>query len=170
MQQNDPYLIVIRNIIGESISIRLAPLFLRMQAFFIDLFIVIQIQIFLGFLYFQMYFKYSHKGGLSEPYTFNFKWMLLILLSFSVQMAYYIIQEHLWNGQTIGKKILKLRVVSESGGGISLRSILIRGVIGIIEVGCFPIIGGFVSLFQPKGQRLGDILASCYVIFEEPFT
>ena len=169
MQQSDPYLIVIRNIIGEDISIRLAPLFLRMQAFFIDFFIVIQIQIFLSFFYVQRFFEYSEED-LLESYLLGFRWMLLLLLNFSVQMGYYVIQEQLWNGQTIGKRILKLRVVSESGGGVSFRSILIRGITGIIEIGYFPVIGGFVSLFQSKGQRIGDIFASCYVVFEEPFT
>ncbi len=166
--QKDPYLIITRNIVGEDISMRLAPLFLRMQSFFIDFFIIIQIQIFISFLYIQLILRYSSENLIGSN-LLNAKWVFLMILVFLVQVGYYIIQEYFLNGQTIGKRILKLRIISVSGGGASFHAILIRNLVGIIEVGYFPIIAGFVSLFNSRGQRIGDILTSCYVVFEEPF-
>ena len=163
---NDPYLIVIRNVIGEDIKVRVAPLLLRLQAFFIDYFIILQIQIFIGFLYLNLMIEYGEQSN--NPYVSNIKIMLYILMNFAVQILYYLIQEYLWKGKTIGKKILNLRVVSTNGGAASLRNILIRNLVRTIEAGYLPIIGGIISFMHEKNQRLGDVMGSTYVIFEEP--
>ena len=162
----DPYSLIIRNVVGEDIHIKLAPLFLRMQAFFIDFFILLQIQIFVGFIYFRL--AYEHSGTDITQSLPGVQVALIILFAFLIQVGYYVSQEYWWKGQTIGKKLLSLRVITTSGGGVSFRSVLIRGLTAIVEVNYFPLIAGFVSLFNPKGQRIGDSIASCYVVFEEP--
>ena len=162
----DPYSLVIRNVVGEDIHINLAPLFLRMQAFLVDFFILLQIQIFVGFLYFRLAHEPSGTGAAqSLP---GMQVALIILFAFLIQVGYYVSQEYWWRGQTIGKKLLSLRVITTSGGGVSFRSVLIRSLTAIVEVGYFPLIAGFVSFVSPRGQRIGDSIASCYVVFEEP--
>ncbi|MGB9737963.1 MAG: RDD family protein [Chloroflexus sp.] len=40
---------------------------------------------------------------------------LLALLAFAINWGYYVIFELIWNGQTPGKRLLRLRVIREGG-------------------------------------------------------
>ena len=109
------------------------------------------------------------------------------LLFFFIRAPYYIITELLWNGQTLGKRISKLRVVSADGRTLQPYAVAVRNLMKEMEVfvpgtALFAIAGlGFfeaiilliwiaillaVPLTNHKRQRLGDMIAGTYVIYQ----
>ena len=88
--------------------------------------------------------------------------MLMILLPV---MLYHLLMEVLWNGYTVGKWIVGIRVVKLDGTRPALSNYLIRWLIRLFEVTMTS--GGLALitiLINGKGQRLGDIAAKTCVI------
>ena len=84
------------------------------------------------------------------------------VLSFPV-MFYTLALESLLEGQTIGKRALKIRVVKIDGYQASLADYVIRWFFRIADVYIFGL-GFFVIMFSNKQQRLGDMVAGTAVI------
>ncbi len=80
-------------------------------------------------------------------------------------ILYRLVAEVTWNGQTVGKWVLGIRVVKTDGTRAGFSSYLLRWMIGLIEI---PISSGAVALvtilINGKGQRLGDIAGGTCVI------
>ena len=125
--------------------------------------------------------------SLTEIASWNFLSALGALLFFFMRAPYYILTEILWNGQTLGKRILKLRVVSADGRTLRPYSITVRNLMKEMEVfvpgtALFSIQGLsffeaiillvwitillFVPLTNRRRQRLGDMIAGTYVIHQ----
>ncbi|MCW3091307.1 MAG: domain containing protein [Ferruginibacter sp.] len=107
-----------------------------------------------------------------------------VLIVLVIPMLSYTMLSELWmNGQTVGKKIFKIKVVSLDGGEPTLGQYALRwfmrfyewafiifflfwsnGMFGILWL----IIGGITSIIiisiSPKSQRLGDIVAGTVVV------
>lgn len=81
---------------------------------------------------------------------------LLIPLS-----LYFIILEILY-GRTVGKKILKLRVISIKGEKIKKKQIVIRNISRLFDHGLF--FGIFLIFFSKKNQRIGDYVTNTVVV------
>lgn len=106
-------------------------------------------------------------------------------------MIYHVALEILMNGQSVGKKIMSLRVVDELGGKPSISQFIIRWLLRVSDVWMLIILILFIQLFQSsdpvtififilafgflitdlvlvvsskKGQRIGDILAHTILI------
>lgn len=78
---------------------------------------------------------------------------------------YTLIQESIWEGRTIGKKIMKMKVIKIDGYQAGFGDYLIRWLFRLIEVvPPFSIIGLMAIIFNGKNQRLGDIGAGTAVI------
>ena len=84
------------------------------------------------------------------------------VLSFPV-MFYTLTLESFLEGQTIGKKALKIRVVKIDGYQASLSDYVVRWFFRIVDIYIFGL-GFFVILFNKKQQRLGDMAAGTAVI------
>ncbi|WP_034043852.1 RDD family protein [Wocania ichthyoenteri] len=84
------------------------------------------------------------------------------VLSFPV-MFYTLALESLLEGQTIGKRVLKIRVVKIDGYQASLADYVVRWFFRIVDVYIFGL-GFFVIMFSKKQQRLGDMAAGTAVI------
>ncbi len=84
------------------------------------------------------------------------------ILSFPV-MFYTLALESFFQGQTIGKRALKIRVVKIDGYQASLSDYVVRWFFRIVDVYIFGL-GFFVMLFSKKTQRLGDMAAGTAVI------
>lgn len=70
-------------------------------------------------------------------------------------------------GKSLGKLAVGARIVREDGGAIGFRHSVIRALIGVIEI--IGTIGGLatiVALLDPRGRRLGDLLAGTYSQYE----
>jgi uncharacterized RDD family membrane protein YckC len=109
------------------------------------------------------------------------------LLMFSIRVPYYVAAELMWNGQTLGKRVCRLRVVSSDGKGLSAHSVVVRNLMKEVEVfapGTYLLVGQAldiwtniitlvwitiliaVPLFNAKRQRLGDMIGGTYVIHQ----
>ncbi|HEY0459378.1 MAG TPA: RDD family protein [Pyrinomonadaceae bacterium] len=101
------------------------------------------------------------------------KWTiaLMIFALFLIFAGYFIFFEWLWNGQTPGKRLMKLRVIREDGRPITLWESVARNLLRIFDAapGFFvPIYSlGLVSIFlNSRDQRFGDMFAGTVVIRE----
>lgn len=97
---------------------------------------------------------------------------LLMLLGFVVYVGYGIGCEWLWRGQTLGKKLMRLRVVDMEGRRLEPGQIILRNLLRFADtLPAFYLLGGIVCLVSSKRQRLGDIAARTVVIrHEDPWT
>lgn len=101
------------------------------------------------------------------------KWTvaLMILAIFLIFSGYFILFEWLWNGQTPGKRLLKLRVIREDGRPITLWEAVTRNLLRIgdaVPGFVVPVYSvGLIAIFlSNRDQRLGDIFAGTVVIRE----
>lgn len=89
------------------------------------------------------------------------------LLNFVVVWGYFALFEAFWNGQTPGKRLLKIRVIKDSGRAITLFEALARNLIRVIDY--FPglyLVGLITMLCNRSQKRLGDLAAGTIVIHE----
>ena len=96
-------------------------------------------------------------------------WILavLFLAYFLIYNAYFAVFEAAWNGQTPGKRVVGLRVISVTGRPISVFEAILRNVVRIADQlpGIYAI--GIVSIFvTERNQRLGDLAAGTVVVHE----
>jgi uncharacterized RDD family membrane protein YckC len=101
------------------------------------------------------------------------KWTIaiMILVLFALFAGYFILFEWLWNGQTPGKRLLKLRVIREDGRPVTLWEAIARNLLRICDAVpgfVIPVYSvGLVTLFlSGRDQRVGDIFAGTVVIRE----
>lgn len=86
---------------------------------------------------------------------------------FLIEWGYAITLETLWSGQTVGKRMMGLRVIQESGVRIGFWQAVLRNLARPFDR--FPIlylVGGTVALFSKSHQRLGDMMAGTLVVRE----
>lgn len=101
------------------------------------------------------------------------KWTvaILIVVIFLLFSGYFVFFEWLMNGQTPGKRLLKLRVVREDGRPITLWEAIARNLLRIFDAVpgfVVPIYSvGLISIFMSgRDQRVGDLFAGTVVIRE----
>ncbi len=81
--------------------------------------------------------------------------------------AYYILLEGN-SGQTLGKKVVKIKVVKEDGSPITMGDSVIRNLLRIVDGLVFYLVGAILVWSNPAKQRLGDKLAKTKVISVGP--
>jgi uncharacterized RDD family membrane protein YckC len=97
--------------------------------------------------------------------SWNFAGAFSTLVYFGLSIGYGIACEWNWRGQTVGKKILRLRVVDVEGMRLQFNQIVTRNLLRFVD--SLPLVyfvGGLAAWFSPKGQRLGDLAANTVVI------
>ncbi len=98
------------------------------------------------------------------------KWVLaLIILSvFVIWSSYFAVFEWLWNGQTPGKRWLKLRVIREDGRPVTFWEAAARNLLRAYDAEPFPLysIGLVVVFASGRDQRVGDMVAGTVVVRE----
>ncbi|MEP7149193.1 MAG: RDD family protein, partial [Acidobacteriota bacterium] len=98
------------------------------------------------------------------------KWLiaLMIFLLFLLFAGYFIFFEWLWDGQTPGKRLLKLRVIREDGRPITLWEAMARNLLRVFDAmpGIFYSVGLIAIFLSSRDQRVGDIFAGTVVIRE----
>lgn len=101
------------------------------------------------------------------------KWTiaLMIIVLFLIFAGYFIFFEWLWNGQTPGKRLLKLRVIREDGRPITLWEAMARNLLRIFDTFpgfILPVYSiGLITIFMShRDQRIGDMFAGTVVIRE----
>lgn len=92
---------------------------------------------------------------------------LFFLLQFAVFWGYYTLFEFLWNGQTPGKRRVKIRVLRLDGNPIGFVEAVLRNLVRPIDF--LPSgygLGLVVMLLNDKTRRLGDLAAGTVVVRE----
>jgi len=90
---------------------------------------------------------------------------LRILLPFIVQVGYGIGCEWLWRGQTLGKWVLRMRVMDAQGLRLQFSQVVMRNLLRPVD--SLPLLGfvGAVAMFLNRhNQRLGDLAANTVVV------
>jgi uncharacterized RDD family membrane protein YckC len=87
---------------------------------------------------------------------------LLILGFFLLEYGYFAGAEALTNGRSLGKRVLRLRVVSQHGGRASVGALLVRNMVRLVD----SLVGVWLVMFDPRARRLGDRLAGTLVVHE----
>lgn len=132
----------------------------RILASFLDILIKIAYMIVIG--YFVIYLT-----GLGKKLDSFDQWSIfaVMIILFFPALIYSIVLESLLEGQTIGKKIAKIKVVKIDGYQASFGDYLIRWLFRIVENN---VMGGLIGLvamiMNNKNQRLGDMAAGTAVI------
>jgi uncharacterized RDD family membrane protein YckC len=90
------------------------------------------------------------------------------LVLFSLAEFTYFWAFHNWmNGQTPGKKMLHIRVVTHRGGKINAVTSLIRSLFNIVDMLLFTGgISALIILLTPQEKRIADFAAETLVIYE----
>ncbi len=92
-------------------------------------------------------------------------YLLAILGGFVVVFGYFWASEAFWSGQTIGKKVFRLRAVGDRGEPMTFVQAGIRNVVRIVDFLPYGYGVGLVVLFvNGKGKRLGDLAAGTIVV------
>lgn len=101
------------------------------------------------------------------------KWTIaiLIIILFLIFAGYFIVFEWLWNGQTPGKRLMKLRVIREDGRPITLWEAIARNLLRIFDAApgfLLPVysVGLVVIFLSSRDQRVGDVFAGTVVVRE----
>ena len=80
-------------------------------------------------------------------------------------MFYSLIQESLWEGQTIGKKLMKVKVIKLDGYQAGFGDYLIRWLFRLIDISVGNGVIGLITIVSSsKNQRLGDMAAGTAII------
>jgi uncharacterized RDD family membrane protein YckC len=91
--------------------------------------------------------------------------LIWVILSFALFVLYFPLLEGVWGGQTVGKRLLRLRVLGDRGEPVTVTQVAIRNLIRIVDF--LPIFYGvgIVTLFiQGGSKRLGDFAAGTVVV------
>ena len=151
--------------------------------------IALLIDFLIEYFYFRIaleFYKSIARGSNFMDADTSYNLQALVVLLFLPLLIYHVVLEITMNGQSVGKKIMSLRVVNENGGRASISQFLIRwllrdiwflllfgiglqgsgaeSVFIILAVIAFFITEIVLVVSSKKGQRIGDILAHTILI------
>ncbi len=92
-------------------------------------------------------------------------WAIQLLISFFVYVGYFVVFEALWQGQTPGKRFVKIRVIRDDGRPVRLQQATLRALLRPVDDIFF--IGVFLIALSKREKRLGDFVAGTLVIQDE---
>jgi len=95
--------------------------------------------------------------------------MVITLAEFAIGFAYAALLEGFWNGQTVGKRLLHLRVIDQTGLPLRVEQAWVRNLMRVFDALPFAyLFGGISVLSSPLMQRFGDRVAGTLVVRETP--
>lgn len=142
-----------------NINFNIASVGERMLAFIIDLLIKVAYIV----ITFYIFFSFFDLGYLLNGLDQWSQMAIYIAITFPVYI-YPVVLESLMEGQTPGKKVMKIRVVKIDGYQASFGDYLIRWVFRIIDTSFAGVIGLVSMIVSKNNQRLGDIASGTAVI------
>ena len=90
---------------------------------------------------------------------------LIVVAYFVVSTGYHIALEWFWRGQTLGKRLCKLRVTDAEGLRLSFYQVVMRNLVRFVDqLPAFYLVGGAACLVNRHVQRLGDLAAGTVVV------
>jgi len=159
MAQRDPPLDATLSVVAPehiTFDYRLAGPFRRLPAFILDLCIGTAVFIALAIVI-------NMTVAMASGYLAT---AVMFLLFFVIWWFYGVLFETFMNGQTPGKYMVGLRVLSDSGEPINGMQATLRNLLRAADM-FVPVVGLVVMSLNKKFQRLGDIVAGTIVVIEE---
>ncbi len=97
--------------------------------------------------------------------SFDVMRALFVLMYFLVPMLYGVVCEWWLRGQTIGKRMMRLRVMDATGLRLRFSQVLLRNLLRPVDSlpACY-LVGGAAFFLSRRGQRLGDLAAGTIVV------
>jgi uncharacterized RDD family membrane protein YckC len=139
---------------GVSFSYPLAGPVTRFAAWLIDALVILTV---LSAL--------SKVIGIIAPLTPGVATAAGILGYFVVSIGYGMFLEWRWRGQTIGKRLLKVRVMDAEGLRLTFQQIAIRNLLRAVDsLPALYAVGGVSMVVSRYAQRLGDMAAGTIVV------
>jgi uncharacterized RDD family membrane protein YckC len=88
-----------------------------------------------------------------------------VIAYFVISIGYGITLEWYWRGQTIGKRVLKLRVMDEHALRLEFGQVVVRNLLRFVDLlpGLY-LVGGTACVLSRRFQRLGDLAANTIVV------
>ncbi|WP_026705250.1 RDD family protein [Flavobacterium soli] len=142
-----------------NINFTAASIGQRILAFGTDLLIMIAYMIVIG-----MFLNYS---GLGDAMGNMDRWSVaaIMIIIFSPITFYSLFFESVFEGQSLGKRLLKIKVVKIDGYQASFGDYFIRWLFRLVDIVMSFGVVGFISIVvNQKSQRLGDITAGTAII------
>lgn len=134
----------------------LAGFFSRFIAWFIDIIIIACLAWFLSWI---AGILMSASEGLGNA--------VFAVLWFVVNWGYFVVLEWMLGGQSLGKKFMGLRVLSDDGVRITFLQSCVRNLFRLLDsMPLFYLVGGSFAFFSREGKRLGDMAAGTLVVKE----
>jgi uncharacterized RDD family membrane protein YckC len=97
----------------------------------------------------------------------DFAAALNTLVFFVFSIGYAMGCEWRWRGQTVGKRLFRLRVIDSHGLRLRLSQIALRNLMRVFDsLPVLYLVGATACLFSRKLQRLGDLVANTVVVRE----
>lgn len=142
-----------------NVNFTLAGVGERIIAFFID-WLIKGIYLFILFWFLGSIMDYSEFMNGMDNWSAG---AFLLIITFPVHI-YTLVLESLMEGQTFGKKLMKIKVVKIDGYQASFGDYLMRWIFRLVDISVFGIVA-LVSIIASKNhQRLGDIATGTAVI------
>jgi uncharacterized RDD family membrane protein YckC len=93
-------------------------------------------------------------------------------LGWIVSTLYWLVRDGLLEGQSVGKRIMGLRVITDRGEPCSLLRSFLRNILWVIPVvnGVTAVTGLYYLLHDPRGQHWADRLAETHVVYVSQVT
>ncbi|TVX99812.1 RDD family protein [Cohnella terricola] len=93
---------------------------------------------------------------------------VLAIIGVVGMVGYYICCEYWMGGQTIGKRMVNIRVVQTDGRNAGLLAVVIRNLFRLIDIlPVFYFLGMIVVMSSPRDRRIGDMVAGTIVVVEK---
>ncbi len=145
---------------AQNIGIKqnLAGVGQRLAAFILDM-------LFLALFYYFVFYLLSLTNFYNNLSTWTFVSVLML-----PYFLYYPLLQYWNNGQSLGKQLVKIRIVKTDNSHPKLGDFLIRWIFRLFEVNTIPGLALIVMLFTDKTQRLGDLVAKTVVVAEKQKT
>lgn len=144
---------------GVEIQLRVAGPVVRSMAYMIDL--LVRLAIYLGAGTLALFLLLPNIG---KEFTDG----LLLLFMFFMEWFYNVIFEAGARGATPGQRAMKLRVMSATGGPVTLAQAVMRNFLRVVDFMPALYLTGIVCLFFTKRfQRLGDLVANTVVTYAD---
>ncbi len=88
-----------------------------------------------------------------------------VIAYFVISIGYGIACEWYWRGQTVGKRVLKLRVMDAQALRLDFSQVVVRNLLRFVDIlpGLY-LVGGTACVLSRRFQRLGDLAANTIVV------
>ena len=88
---------------------------------------------------------------------------LTLLINLAISVGYFVVYQES-QGQTLGKKVMKIKVVDAQGKKPTMMTFFLREIIGKFVSGIILGIGYLMAFWDGNKQALHDKIASTYVV------